>query len=103
MNFPVTGGAGFIGSQVCERLLRPDHHVGMLDGPNSFYEPVLKQENLAALAKAGDDRFHFIHGNITERPGLNAVFGAAPFDQVLHLPMSSKGGNGGHARGCALS
>ena len=39
MNFLVTGGAGFIGSHVCERLLREGHAVWAFDDLNPFYDP----------------------------------------------------------------
>ena len=85
MNFLVTGGAGFIGSHVCERLLRQDHRVWVLDDLNPFYELALKQENLNALAKSGGDRFQFIRGDIADRPVVDAAFGVARFDQIIHL------------------
>ena len=85
MNFLVTGGAGFIGSHVCEYLLRQGHRVCVLDDLNPFYEPALKQENLHALAMAGGDRFQFIRGDITDRPCVDATFKALQFDQVIHL------------------
>ena len=39
MNFLVTGGAGFIGSHVCERLLHAGHAVWAFDDLNDFYDP----------------------------------------------------------------
>ena len=39
----VTGGAGFIGSHVCERLLRDGHSVWAFDDLNDFYDPQLKR------------------------------------------------------------
>jgi len=84
MNFLVTGGAGFIGSHVCERLLRDGHSVWAFDDLNPFYDPQFKRRNLReiqALAKP----FEFVHGDITDRAALDEVFGAAKFDQVIHL------------------
>jgi UDP-glucuronate 4-epimerase len=84
MNFLVTGGAGFIGSHVCERLLRDCHRVWAFDDLNNFYDPQFKQRNLRevqALAKP----FEFIHGDITNRAALDEIFSTVKFDQVIHL------------------
>ena len=84
MNFLVTGGAGFIGSHVCERLLRDGHHVWAFDDLNPFYDPKFKQRNLReiqALAKP----FEFIHGDITDADALAEIFSSVQFDQVIHL------------------
>lgn len=84
VNFLVTGGAGFIGSHVCERLLHSGHNVWAFDDLNPFYDPQLKRRNIReiqALAKP----FEFIHGDISDRPALDDVFGSVKFDQVIHL------------------
>jgi nucleoside-diphosphate-sugar epimerase len=38
----VTGGAGFIGSHLCEYLLGSGHKVVCVDNFNSFYDPGIK-------------------------------------------------------------
>ena len=84
MNFLITGGAGFIGSHVGERLLRDGHSVWAFDDLNPFYDPQFKRRNLRdlqALAKP----FEFCHGDITDRAALTDVFAATRFDQVIHL------------------
>jgi len=84
MNFLVTGGAGFIGSHVCERLLRDGHRVWAFDDLNPFYDPKFKQRNLheiQALAKP----FEFVHGDITDAAALAEIFSSVKFDQVIHL------------------
>ena len=84
MNFLITGGAGFIGSHVGERLLRAGHSVWAFDDLNSFYDPQFKRRNLRdlqALAKP----FEFCHGDITDRPALDELFSSVQFDQVIHL------------------
>jgi len=84
MNFLVTGGAGFIGSHVCERLLQSAHAVWAFDDLNSFYDPQLKRRNLRAL-QALAKPFEFIHGNITDRAAVEELFGSVKFDQLIHL------------------
>jgi UDP-glucuronate 4-epimerase len=84
MNFLITGGAGFIGSHVGERLLCDGHSVWAFDDLNPFYDPQFKRRNLRdlqALAKP----FEFCHGDITDRAALTDVFAATRFDQVIHL------------------
>jgi len=84
MNFLVTGGAGFIGSHVCERLLHDGHRVWAFDDLNHFYDPKFKQRNLReirALAKP----FEFIHSDITDTAALAEIFSSVKFDQVIHL------------------
>jgi len=84
VNFLVTGGAGFIGSHVCERLLGNGHSVWAFDDLNPFYDPQIKQRNLRdiqALAKP----FEFIHGDLTDSAALDDLFGSVKFDQVIHL------------------
>ncbi|HEV2319656.1 MAG TPA: SDR family NAD(P)-dependent oxidoreductase [Verrucomicrobiae bacterium] len=84
MNFLVTGGAGFIGSHVCERLLRDGHNVWAFDDLNDFYDPALKRRNLRelqALAKP----FEFNQGDVTDRAALDELFSSVNFDQVIHL------------------
>jgi dTDP-4-dehydrorhamnose reductase len=84
MNFLVTGGAGFIGSHLCERLLSDGHAVWVLDDLNSFYDPALKRRNVAEI-QALRKPFVFIQGDVADRPCVEQLFRAVPFDQVIHL------------------
>ena len=54
----VTGGAGFVGSFLCERLLEEGHHVICAD---NFYTG--RRENVAALIGRGD--FELLHHDVT--------------------------------------
>jgi len=84
MNFLVTGGAGFIGSHVCEALLDAGHHVWALDDLNDFYDPQVKQRNLREIAAPGKP-FHFHAGDLTNVATVNELFASVKFDQVIHL------------------
>lgn len=84
MRFLVTGGAGFIGSHVCERLLLEGHEVCAFDDLNGFYDPQLKRRNLRdiqALAKP----FEFVLGDLTKADEVAALFKDGAFDQIIHL------------------
>jgi UDP-glucuronate 4-epimerase len=84
MNFLVTGGAGFIGSHVCERLLHARHAVWAFDDLNDFYDPQLKRRNLRDIQSLAKP-FEFIHGDLTDAAAVAEVFGSVKFDQVIHL------------------
>jgi UDP-glucuronate 4-epimerase len=84
MNILVTGGAGFIGSHVCERLLAEGHSVWAFDDLNNFYDPQFKRRNIReiqALAKP----FEFVQGDLTDPAALEELFASVRFDQVIHL------------------
>jgi UDP-glucuronate 4-epimerase len=84
MNFLVTGGAGFIGSHVCERLLQTGHRVWAFDDLNAFYDPSIKQQNLRDIEALGQP-FAFGKGDLTDRAALDALCSSVHFDQIIHL------------------
>ncbi len=84
MNFLVTGGAGFIGSHVCERLLTEGHSVSAFDDLNDFYSPGIKRKNLEEISRASGN-FEFLQGDLVDRKAVEEVFAARQFDQVIHL------------------
>ncbi len=84
MNVLVTGGAGFIGSHVCERLLRDGHAVWALDDLNSFYSPAIKEKNLKDISSLGKP-FTFLSKNLSDIRALENLFSQVQFDQVIHL------------------
>jgi len=81
--FLVTGGAGFIGSHLCERLVATGHDVTALDNFDPFYDPAIKRRNVAGLL-AGD-RFRLVEADIRDLAGVEAALGVAEFDVVVHL------------------
>jgi UDP-glucuronate 4-epimerase len=84
MNCLVTGGAGFIGSHVCERLLTAGHAVWAFDDLNNFYDPAVKERNLASLRALGKS-FTFVRGDLTDRASVDALFDGVKLDQIIHL------------------
>jgi len=60
----VTGGAGFIGSHLCERLLKKGYYVICVDNFNDFYDPEIKEQNISDLLGCAD--FTLIRGDILD-------------------------------------
>src|SRR5580692_5659182 len=84
MNILITGGAGFIGSHVCERLLNKGHAVWTVDDLNSFYSPEIKKRNLKEIEALGKP-FTFVPGDLCDAKALARLFAEVRFDQVVHL------------------
>src|SRR5881409_95997 len=84
MNFLVTGGAGFIGYHLCERLLRDGQAVWAFDDLDNFYDPKIKEANLLDLESLAKP-FTFVHGDLTDRAGLDQLLSSVKFDQIIHL------------------
>ena len=79
----VTGGAGFIGSHLCQRLRQDDVEVVVLDNFDPFYEPAVKRRNLGPLQ--GDGGFRLVEGDIRDESLVGELFAGERFDTVFHL------------------
>jgi len=76
----VTGGAGFIGSHVCEALLARGDELVVLDDFDDFYDPALKRRNAGLLKPA-----RIVEGDIRDRALLARLFAEGRFEAVIHL------------------
>ena len=86
MKVIVTGGAGFIGSHLCERLRARGHRVVAVDNFDPFYPAEVKRANLAALA--ADPGFALVEADIRDPGALEAAVragGGEGADVVVHL------------------
>jgi UDP-glucuronate 4-epimerase len=81
MRILVTGGAGFIGSHLVEKLLAAGHEVAILDDFNDFYDPQIKRNNIAAVLK--DTVIH--HVDLRESATVRSVFHREKFETIVHL------------------
>jgi len=83
-NILVTGGAGFIGSHLVDRLLSErDSVITVVDDFNDFYQPDIKRANVSSHLK--NDRYQLIEADIRDRKALDRVFQQQPFDCIVHL------------------
>ena len=73
MRILVTGGAGFLGSHLCDRLLAEGHTVVAMDNLITG-----NTDNIAHLA--GNERFSFIKHDVS-----NYIFLAGELDGILHF------------------
>lgn len=79
----VTGGAGFIGSHLCGRLLREGRRVVCLDNFDDFYNPEIKRRNMQEAI--GEAQFELIEGDIRDTELIARIFREQTFDVVVHL------------------
>ena len=83
-NFLITGGAGFIGSHLVDRLLATDvEHITVVDDFNDFYDPSIKRANIIEHLK--DPRYQLNEVDIRDHQSLEPVFKNNNFDCVVHL------------------
>lgn len=83
-NFLITGGAGFIGSHLVDRLLATDvEHLTVVDDFNDFYDPSIKRSNIIEHLK--DPRYQLNEVDIRDPQSLEPVFKSNNFDCVVHL------------------
>jgi UDP-glucuronate 4-epimerase len=81
MKVLVTGGAGFIGSHLVEKLLADGHKVSILDDFNDFYDPQVKRQNIAAVA----DKIAVHQADLRDARAVREIFRGEKFDTIIHL------------------
>lgn len=83
-NILITGGAGFIGSHLADRLLALGDRVVVLDNFNDYYNPAVKRDNVANQLK--DTRYTLVEGDLRNIETMKTLFDkCGPFDVVVHL------------------
>jgi len=83
LKFVVTGGAGFIGSHLCERLLSEGRHVVCVDNFDPFYARSVKDGNIRGLLRNKD--FALEEVDIRDAQSLERVVSESKPDAIVHL------------------
>ena len=79
----ITGGAGFIGSSLAEKLLNDGNKVVTIDNFCNFYNPKIKENNIKNLIT--NKNFKMYKGDIREREILKKIFNENEINIVMHL------------------
>jgi len=79
----ITGGAGFIGFFLAQRLLAMGIEVVAIDNLNDYYDPQLKKSRLAQLDN--QPGFQFQQMDMADRPGMEKLFQEGKFSAVINL------------------
>ena len=80
-HYLITGGAGFIGSHLTERMLKDGHRVTIIDDFNTYYDPEIKWQN---IAKVRND-INIVEGDIRDAILVERTFAKGRFDHIIHI------------------
>ncbi len=83
MNILITGGAGFIGSHLSEKIISLGHRVICVDNFNDYYAPAIKENNIADIIN--NDNYLLYRADILDRQTIGEIFSTSSIDLVIHL------------------
>lgn len=83
MKILITGGAGFIGSNLTEKLLGLKNIVICVDNFDPYYDPRVKKENIKPFLVFSN--YHFYREDILNIEGLKKIFDKEKPDKICHL------------------
>lgn len=82
--FLITGGAGFIGSHLVDRLLASNaERITVIDDFNDFYNPEIKRDNIREHLE--NPRYQLVETDIRDRTALEQTLANNQFDCIVHL------------------
>ena len=83
MKILITGGAGFIGSNLARKLFERGDEVVLLDNFNDYYDPKLKEDRIKKFLKG--IKFKLYRGDIRDEKFLEKLFKKEKIDKIVHL------------------
>ena len=82
-NILITGGAGFIGSTLADRLLKEANKVVVIDNFNDYYDPQIKENNVKD--NINNENYKLYRGDIEDIDFVEKVFDENSIDMVVHI------------------
>lgn len=79
----VTGGAGFVGSHVAEKLLARGDTVVIIDNFNTYYDPALKRRNIERIGE--HPNLTVIEGDIRDTALIDDIYRSHGIQKTAHL------------------
>ncbi len=79
----ITGGAGFIGSSLADKLLAEGFKVVVIDNFCDFYNPNIKENNVKQ--NLNNSSYKLYKSDIRDKEALNQIFNQNDIDVVIHL------------------
>ncbi|MDD3487497.1 MAG: SDR family NAD(P)-dependent oxidoreductase [Candidatus Moranbacteria bacterium] len=79
----ITGGAGFIGSNIAKKLMDRGDRVVIIDNFNGYYDPQLKRDRIKKFLKGY--KLKLYKGDIRDEKLVGRIFKTEKIDKVIHL------------------
>lgn len=83
MTYLITGGAGFIGSNLADNLIKKKNKVVVIDNFCNFYDPQIKENNIKNALT--NENYKLYRGDIRDKELLNKIFNENNINIVIHL------------------
>lgn len=82
-NILITGGAGFIGSSLADKLLSEDKNIICIDNFSDYYDISLKEKNILQASRT--PAYKLYRADIEDKDTLEKIFRENKIDAIIHL------------------
>ena len=79
----ITGGAGFIGSTLANKLLEQGEKIIVIDNFCDFYDPKIKEDNIKD--NLNNENYKLYRADIRDIDSLDRIFSENKIDAIVHL------------------